>query len=269
MQNRNDSARVSCPIRLWDYSPLRVSAIMPGAFELLGRSSHMPVHNSLFSQPRLSNDDKLKIPDFMWIANDSLSLCPVFIEIEKPSKLEFRKDSDVGRQVFNQALGQIKHWKAILSDESGRSFFYDYYRIPAKYRSLTFAPQYLLVYGRRQEYEDDTWLTKTRKQYEEADIRIMSFDRLLVPDRNVIDCFTCKVIQSNLIIQQIPPTFVYRPKTLSELGGYDNMTGFESAVHRMEYTTEERKTFLIRRFSYWNEYGKADSFAPINTSDKE
>ena len=82
-------------------------AFMPGAFELTGGvSSHYPVMNALISQPILG-DEKIRKPDFMWLAKDSLCFCPVLIEIEKPSKQEFRND-EVARACFTQAVGQIK-----------------------------------------------------------------------------------------------------------------------------------------------------------------
>lgn len=247
----------------------RNPAFMPGVHELIGASSFAPLHNALISQPRLVSDIMTKVPDFMWIARDSLSLCPVIIEIEKPSKAEFRKQSDVGLQLFNQALGQIIHWKALLSTDSGKQYFYDNFGIPDEWRKLKFTPQYLLVYGRRQEYAGNEALSRIRKEYENSDIRIASFDRLAIPDKNVLDCFTCKVKQGKYIVQHIPPTFVFKPNTIAYINGYEGIQGFEEAVKRMEYTSEDRKAFLLSRFEYWKEYGKNGNYGIIYSSDAE
>lgn len=245
-------------------------AFMPGSREIIGAAnSHWPIMNALISQPILSNDLKVRKPDFMWIAKNSLCLCPVLIEIEKPSKAEFRSNSDIGRQVFNQAMDQIIHWKAILESEKGRADFYERYSIPEKYRRLKFKPQYLLVFGRRSEYECDEWLTSMRAGHESADIRIMSFDRLAVPDRNAYDCVTCKVTNGKYKVINIPPTFVFKPSTINAIENYSELEGFVAAVETMKHTSDERKQFLKNRYAYWVEYSKKTSTGLCNTSDKE
>lgn len=240
-------------------------AFMPGAYELIGgTTSHIPVMNALISQPTLG-EEKIRKPDFMWLAKDSICFCPVFIEIERPSKQEFRQD-EAARAVFTQAAGQIKQWKAILNSIDGRKSFYDRYSIPQELRDLKFTPQYLLVFGRRAEYEGNTWLTSLRAEEQSDDFRVMSFDRLANPDRNVYDMVTCKVVNGNYEVICIPPTYVYRPCIASLLKKY---SGFYEAIDRMRYVSSERKTFLKMRYQYWETYGSKNNIGLSNSSDKE
>ena len=245
-------------------------AFVPGSREILGMaSSHYPIQNALISQPGLLNDEKFRKPDFMWIAKNSLKLCPVLIEIEKPSKQEFKKHSDFNRAEFNQAINQILHWKRILDSIEGKQDFYERYDIPDEFRKLKFSPQYVLVYGRRSEYEGNSWLTGIRAEHETDDIRIMSFDRLKTPDRNAFDCVTCTVKKGKYHVINIPPTFVFKPSTINAIGGYEGYLDFHSAVDKMDYTSDERKKFLKKRFDYWKKNGTIIHTGLISTSDKE
>lgn len=245
-------------------------AFMPGSREVIGAaSSHWPIANALISQPTISDDDRIRRPDFMWIAKNSLCLCPVLIEIEKPSKKEFRSDSDVSRAQFNQALMQIKQWKAILNSQKGKQDFYERFGIEEKWRQLKFTPQYVLVYGRRNEFEGNEWLTKIRAEEEMSDVRVMSFDRLDTPDRNAFDCITCKVKDGHFKVINIPPTFVYRPATISAIGGYGMFDDFILSIRKMRYVSNERKQFLSERLNYWNEIADTIHTGRIDTFDCE
>lgn len=240
-------------------------AFLPGAYEIIGNATgHAPYMNALISQPIIGDGIQRK-PDFMWLAKNSLCFCPVLIEIERPSKEEFRKD-EYARSGFTQAAGQIKQWKAILNSTNGQEQFYDRYNIPLNLRKLKFKPQYLLVFGRRSEYEQSEWLTQLRAEEESSDTRVFSFDRLMEPSRDIYDTVTCKVSNGNYHVISIPPTFVYRP-ILSH--NYSKLLNFEQAITKMKYTSDLRKQFLRDRYSYWAEFGKNPDLGLIDTSDKE
>lgn len=46
--------------------------------------------------------------------------------------------------------------------------------------------------------------------------------------------------------------FVYRPATISAIGGYGMFDDFVPCIRNMLYVTEERKQFLSERLTYWN-----------------
>lgn len=100
---------------------------LPGAFGIYGESVHLSYNSALITKPSLKGL-KSKTPDFLWIASDSGTVYPTFIEIETPSKRWFRKDG-VQTSEFTQAKNQLSDWKAWLSNPIHQSLFYQYYDI--------------------------------------------------------------------------------------------------------------------------------------------
>ena len=100
-------------------------AFVPGALELYGQSGHYPYMDALISQPDIGTVFKRK-PDFIWLANDSLTFVPVLVEIERPNKKMFNKDGTT-TAAFNQAIGQIYEWKYLLNQPLNIQMFYDYF----------------------------------------------------------------------------------------------------------------------------------------------
>lgn len=242
----------------------RNPSFMPGAFELFGTSGHYPYSQGLLSEPEIDNGLFRRIPDFIWLAQDSLNFTPILIEIEKPSKKTFTQ-SGVQTAEFSQALGQVLEWKAILKEPENILMFYKYFSIPDWVREKTFAPQFGLIYGRRSEYENNTQLRKKRAELTPDNVLLMSYDRLhpLADSRHLL---CCKVKQGRYKVITIPPTYQYSPSTASNL---KLMDGFCDAIPKMEKTSEERKEFLATRYSYWMEYGQLNNKGIINSSDVE
>ncbi len=223
---------------------------LPGGLELFGQSGHYPYMHTLISQPDIGIVNTRR-PDFLWLANDSLTFTPVFIEIEKPSKKMFNKDGNTTAE-FNQALGQIKQWKYILNDANNILAFYEKFNIPLDLRKREFKPQFLLVYGRRKEYEGNELLTGIRAEQRNGNVDIMSYDRLR-PLSDYKQFICCKVQNTDYKVMNIPPTFRYRADCAEELL---KMQGFYEQIDNMKNTSEERKEFLKSRYQYWIEFGK-------------
>ena len=238
-------------------------AFIPGAFELMGHSGHDPYLGSLISQPRIGKSLR-RFPDFLWLANDSLSFCPVFIEIERPSKTQFR-ENDVPYAKFNQAMDQIIEWKALLDDNSNRLFFFDSFAIPERLREMVFAPQYLLIYGRSTEYETISFRRSKRFHMQKEDIKIKSFDSLW-PSRDNYSLVTSVVHNGIYNVRNIPPTFVYEPIRAKNL---HLLHGFKDQIKHMKMISEERRRFLLKRYDYWEEFGKQRDQGLFRPSDKE
>ncbi len=204
--------------------------------------------NAMITQPVLGRTIK-RIPDFMWLAQDSLTFCPVFVEIEKPNKKMFTQNN-VPTAEFTQAINQIDEWKMLLKDPVTLLAFFEYYEIPKRMRDKDFEPQFLLVYGRRQEYEDNKYLTRLRKQKQGEKVAIYSFDRLQ-PLSDYKQFITCKVKEGKYIVNNISPTYRYRADCAEELFLWNC---FLENVDKMKYTTDERKQFLKERYSYWTSF---------------
>ena len=189
-----------------------------------------PYMHTLISQPSIGGPFRRK-PDFLWLANDSLTFSPVFIEIEKPSKKMFKASGDMTKD-FSQAIGQIYEWQAILNKSVNQLMFFDFFNIPIREREKTFEPQFLLIYGRRIEYANNELLSGKRAAARKDKLDIISYDRLR-PIRDYCQFTTCKVSNKTYNIITIPPTFRYRADCAEELS---LVRGFKEAIGRMMNT---------------------------------
>ena len=125
-----------------------------------GLSGHYPHMDTLISQPEIGIAVKRK-PDFLWLAQDSVDFTPVFIEIERPNKSMFTKEK-IPNKDFNQALNQLDEWRGILNGGVNIQAFYQNFSIPLSMQQKNFKPRFVLIYGRRNEYENDEYLQKIR-----------------------------------------------------------------------------------------------------------
>lgn len=242
----------------------RNPSFIPGAFELFGTSGHYPYTQSLIAEPQLNGGLFTRIPDFIWLAQDSLFFTPVLIEIERPSKKTFTANGTQSAD-FTQALGQIAEWKAILSEPENVLQFYRCFNIPDWIRKKTFAPQYGLIFGRRSEFESDPLLLKKRAQLVPKDVKLISFDRLS-PDPKGCDLMCTTLSHGKYTVKTIPPTYRYSPATADN---FSVVSGFADAVPHMEMTTAERQKFLVNRYAYWKEYGETERKGIIYPADRE
>jgi len=238
-------------------------SFVPGSFELFGKSGHYPHLNSLITQPEIGGVFRRK-PDFMWLAQDSLTFCPIFIEIEKPSKRTFTT-ARLQSADFTQALDQINEWKMVLNNPTNIQLLYEYCDVPDYMRKKKFKPQYGLVFGMRSEYANDEYLTRKRAELVPEDVCLMSYDRLS-PSSDCRDLLCSRISQAKYTVVTIPGTFRYNP---CEADILPKLQGFLEAIDRMQYTTQERKFFLKERYEYWSNFGVLETKGLISTSDYE
>lgn len=258
LQNYGDDESVFQ--RFFEQNP----SFVPGAFELSAPSGHYPFTQSLIAEPELCGGLFDRIPDFIWLAQDSLSFTPVLIEIEKPNKKTFTK---AGTQTadLTQAFGQIVEWQAILNNPVNLLQFYECFKIPDWVRQKNFAPQYGLIYGRRSEFESNTLLSNKRAHLAPEGVSLISFDRLY-PEPKCSDLLCTTLSHGTYTVKTVPPTYRYSPGTA------DNLTlvsGFATAILRMTKISPERKEFLLSRYSYWESYGKRERKGCYSLSDYE
>ena len=231
----------------------RNPSFLPGAFELRNLSGHLPHLQCLITQPEIGASHVRK-PDFLWLSQDSLTFVPVFIEIERPSKLTFTQTGKTSAD-FTQAMDQIIEWKSILNKPENQLAFFQKYNLPKDLTNKVFKPQFILIYGRREEYEGNEYLTRKRSELQSEDITIMSYDRLSPRyDSRSMLCAQVSNTTGNTQykIVTIPPTFELDAAWASD---YKEYTGFMEAIDRMQYTTPQRKDFLKVRFPYWRDIG--------------
>lgn len=238
-------------------------AMLPGAFGFFGESSHLPYNNALITQPVLQGLET-KVPDFLWIASDSLNIYPVFIEIEAPSKKWFNKDG-TSTAKYTQALSQIQDWKTWYSNPAHQSIFHQFYDFDKEIiDGKSVKPLYVLIFGLRKEFEGKPNLIKKRAQLNKEDEIFMTYDRLTpnIKARNII---TCKVKNREYIAKYVSPTFRLGPAIAEELNRISNK---KEAILNSDIN-EERKNFLISRIEYWERYGKSKNQGIADYGDWE
>lgn len=242
----------------------RNPAFLPGAFGIYGESGHPPYNYALVTQPLL-NGLASKIPDFLWIASDSLAIYPIFIEIETPNKRWFRNDG-IPAAEFTQAQNQLSDWKIWLSNPTHQNLFYQYYDIDREIASgKTVRPQFVLIFGSRSEFEGNPELNQKRAQLVRGnDETYMTFDRLS-PNIKARDSITCKVRNRKYTAKFVSPTFRLGVVNAEELSKIANK---EEAINNSKID-DVRKGFILSRLTYWEEFGQKQPRGLRNSEDWE
>lgn len=227
-------------------------SLVPGAFGF-PTSGHYPFPGAVISQPRLIGLTT-RIPDFMWIVRDSECIQPLLVEIETPHKRWFTQRGRPSA-AFTQAKNQLTEWRDWFDQNASKSQFFDYYRIPEHDRRwLAFKPFYVLVYGRRREFDQDPELNRKRAHQSRQDESLMTFDRLapLEGAREML-CVTRK--DDGYHALHLPATMRLSP-TMTELRA--NIRDIPAALERNGWISEDRKEFLRERIPYWEGWERDD-----------
>lgn len=228
----------------------RHPCLLPGAFSF-PPSGHYPVWSGVISRPPLSADGHL-IPDFMWIAVSSSTLWPVVIEIEAPSKRWFNKGGKPTHE-FIEASTQLTQWKAWFNKPANQQIFLNTFQVPPEYqRDLEFRPQFVLIYGRRREFDDSPSLRRLRAPQQREDEYHLTFDRL-TPQYDSRNLICLRKGQSGLKAVAVPPTLVFGP---GHAHAWCEVSGRKEAIAGCEWMTAARKEFLISRLAYWDSWVK-------------
>jgi len=230
--------------------------LIPGAWTPGIKSGHYPLYRAVVSQPRLPSL-KSRQPDFMWIAMHSGSWYPTLIEIERPSKQIFTK-SGVPCAEFTEARNQLAQWRTWFNNPSNAQIFIEEYGVPQSIRqSRTMQLHTILVYGRREEFENNPELSKQRSSLlSTPDEELVSYDRLVV-DHDLKDAITVRAEGSGQYrVVALPPVFCTSPQLADRLL---HVRGFSAAIDANLEITKARAEFLKRRISYWREWAASPS----------
>ena len=119
--------------------------------------------------------------DFFYFSKSTDDWNAVFIEIEKPSSQFFKTNTNQFHPDFVAALQQINQWRAwFLSDQNKGSFLstVSAIQVPRHMARNPTYPKYVLVFGRRSEYEGNEDRRRLVKASESEDFKIITFDSL-------------------------------------------------------------------------------------------
>lgn len=119
------------------------------------------------------------ITDFAFLTKSSTDWSIVLIEIEKPGSRFFKAGTKDLHGDFKTGVEQIKAWQAWFADPKNKLHFEEQLRFLKK--PLPDNPmeiKYILVTGRRSEYEGDQTKIQKIRSFEDDCFKIMSFDSL-------------------------------------------------------------------------------------------
>jgi hypothetical protein len=181
----------------------RHPSLVPGANSVDGYSGNAPFPIAVIAKPKLPGLSDRQ-PDFMWITSDSSSLYPVLVEIETPHKAWFYGDRAEIHSDFVHAHGQLAEWRAWFDRGHNRTAFLDYYEIPPMMARRRLSPRYVLVHGRRSNFEPSLRRQEKRAALALPDERLMSFDRLALARSSVLYS-TVRKGQDGYRVTSVPP----------------------------------------------------------------
>ncbi len=237
--------------------------MIPGSSSMTMTSGHWPFPHAVISQPPLVGIDE-RIPDFMWLATSSLHFEPVLIEIERPNKKWFNSSGNPSNH-FVQAHNQLAQWKAWFGRPENQMVFYENYQVPLLLRQRKMNPSFVLVYGRRKEYENNNGLNRIRAEQATDNEYLMSYDRLM-PSSDVQYLFTVKKGSNGYRAIAYPPTYVLGPTGADVHSITHNKN---EAIDACEWMPPARKEFLKSRFPYWEAWARQEHKGTIYTGDRE
>jgi len=221
----------------------RHPSLLPGSHSVDGDSGHAPFPVAVIAKPKLPGLSDRE-PDFMWLATDSTSLYPVLIEIETPHKAWFYGDRAEIHSDLTHAHGQLAEWRAWFGRGYNRTAFLDYYELRPDMARRKLEPRYVLVHGRRDNFESVPRRREKRAELARPDERLMSFDRL-TPAKNSVLYSTVRKGQDGYRITSVPPSL-----TLFNTGeDYQLLSGWAEALDSCPDMAATRRDYLQEQLS--------------------
>lgn len=231
-------------------------AMVPGGSGDIGPGGHHQSElSAVFRLPELKGAGRSFAPDFMWVTRSTSLITPILIEIEKPTKRWFRKDGKPTRH-FHDAHGQLADWRMWFGHPENRTIFRDQFLFHAKYAGRALQPCFVLIYGRRSEFEpggphrDPTSIGLKRESLRQADETFMTFDSLTPQFKHRSSMTVTWTAKGGPVPYALSPLFC----TDSNFGR-DALVLAEpnDAFARTEMMSDERKGYLTARWKFWAE----------------
>lgn len=239
--------------------------LLPGYRSMTISSGHTCFPPGVITQPPLQGLTK-KIPDFMWIAQASDSISPVLIEIEKPGRRWFTKNGDPTSELTH-ARHQLATWRSWFGNPTHQQWFRQYYELTGYiHESRTIKPAYVLVYGRRAEFDDKPELNRIRGDMPGEGEHYMTFDRLGLNSWSM-DYVSCrKPTAHGYDVVHIPATLAWGPIHVED---FARMRGWDEAIEKCEHLPSDRRDFLLNRREYWFKWARDEAQRSVTSGERE
>jgi hypothetical protein len=230
-------------------------AMVPGGSGDIGPAGHQGSEfSAVFREPELKGAGPSYKPDFMWITHATARITPILIEIEKPSKRWFQQN---GRPTagFRDAHDQLNEWRSWFARDGNVAAFRDRFLFTAPYSRGPIEPQFVLIYGRRQEFElggghaqPDVLRDKRDSQCARDEV-FRTFDSLR-PQYFHSSSITVSMTAGG------PQPFAFSPVYSTGTNVLDaaRVLGDPTAAfERSVMMTAERRGYLKNRWNYWRQ----------------
>ncbi len=118
--------------------------------------------------------------DFFYLSKSTVLWHAVHIEIEKPSSKYFKEGSNTFHPDFEHAMNQVVDWRAWLIRDNEAAFRSQMSAllIPTHMGRNPIEHKFVVVYGRRSEYDGNPTRRSKIAALQKDDLRIISFDSL-------------------------------------------------------------------------------------------
>lgn len=233
---------------------LHPSMIPGGSGDVGPAGHHGSEFSAVFREPELKGDGPSYKPDFMWVTRSTARITPILIEIERPSKEWFKTN---GRPTadFRDAHDQLNEWRSWFDRDENVALFRKRFLLGGDYDRRPLDPQFLLIYGRRSEFQpggghaDPENLLRKRDSQLRRGEAFMTFDSLR-PRYDHSNSITITMTATG------PQPFAFSPVYGTGPHGIEatRLLGDPAdAFDRSQMMTLERKAYLRQRWSYWRQ----------------
>ena len=227
--------------------------MVPGADPAADVGGNGLYPHGVITQPKLSGL-KSRIPDFCIISHDSGSVYATLVEIESPSKPWANKNGSQSAKL-TEAVNQMREWNVWFSLPLNRERFLNEFRIPDSLcMDRTFEQRYILVYGRRKEFQGARF-QQLRRTLQRAEETLMTWDRI-APNPYLYSAFTVRLTATGYRAHRVPPTVELGPAFAEN---HSHIKGKEEAVDNSPLIPTARAEFLKNRWQYWDKWAQQDN----------
>lgn len=230
-------------------------SMVPGGSGDVGPAGHQGSEfSAVFRVPELGGAGPSFVPDFMWVTHSTARITPILIEIEKPSKRWFQRNGRPTAE-FRDAHDQLNDWRSWFARDGNSALFRNKFLFKGDYAGFPLEPQFVLIYGRRREFElggghaQPANLRHKRDSQRRGDETFMTFDSLR-PHHFHSTSITVSMTAAG------PQPFAFSPVygTGTHVLDAARILGDPAAAFdRSVMMTAERKIYLAQRWKHWRQ----------------